>query len=158
MNFSFSHKALKMLNKAKTTENKLEYLQGIFKQLEGIDQDFGLSEFYSELTNWFVTEANKQTVSNDVAQLLADIVDSNQTTLKGQVKGHKNVIAEFLVEVLRCINFALHDKQKIILFIEIFQNLGISIGGQPDACVLYETFEDLRYDPDNQTVMMRMLV
>ncbi len=144
MPYNFSHKALKMLNKTQLQgiENRISYIDGVFKGV--LDKAFDIDGFLADLTSWLANDVCQSKVNVLVcAAPLFKLIEANWSQIKGG--GSQDIVALFLVEALRCYNFANHDSKAIVAFIDIFKDLGVKVNCDKN-CVTLATFSDLSYD------------
>ncbi|MCF3948173.1 hypothetical protein [Acidiphilium iwatense] len=112
-------------------------------------------ENYSELGLLLAIQVNINDHSvKSVWSNLYNFVQKYQEDIKTNALNDKSAVAEFLVEALRCVNFACHNSDKIKYFITLIKGCGISIDGEPDQCMSLATFGTLQFNTTSKKIMM----
>jgi hypothetical protein len=89
-----------------------------------------------------------------VAPLLQTFVNAKIEDIKTATQSDKDGVGEFLVESLRCVNFAYHNSDYVAEFIVLIKACGISIEGEPEQCTEHATFGVLQYNDKTHLVVM----
>jgi len=141
--YNFSHKLLKHVNKPQlqSTDTRICFIADAFEPV--LKEKIDVNGFLTDLYAWLANDVcgNKSAVEA-CATLLFNAIHKNWDLLKGH--DSTDLVASFLVEALRCYNFAKHDSNAIIAFIKLFGDLGVKIDLDQN-CVKCATFGDLTY-------------
>ncbi|GLS25310.1 hypothetical protein [Marinibactrum halimedae] len=155
MPYKFDSKALKILNNKifGATEKKIGFISENFSDF--LEDEASPVEMLQDLAFWLISEVNQSDSDLKMcAQPLYELVKANLERLKALKATSKDVVALFLVEILRCYNFAKHDSNVVREFArDIFPSLGYGVDGDVDYCIINATFGDLTYV--DGTVLMK---
>jgi hypothetical protein len=150
----FTAPELRMLNRGTfpTNQKKAEFLVGMS---ENLILSIGMLK---DLTAWIEDICQNTAECGATQGLLNQFVDSmliRLTQFSQQSVANKDAVGQFVTEVLRCTNFALHDKNKIQKFCTIITQCGILIDGDAGACIEQASFADLRYVETTHKIRMQ---
>lgn len=144
MPYTFSCKTLKCLNTRYLLEiePRIPVIVELFKLV--LENDIEVDSFLVDLTAWLANDVCQD--AHKVKVCATPLLSSIQTSWKW-LKGHKNIdiVACFLVEALRCYNFANHNSAAIREFIKLFKELRVTLVCD-DRAVEHATFSILSYD------------
>ncbi len=140
--------------------NKGPYANDIEKRANAIGAwlpDMLSNENLMQATNWLLLDINGTAEGTKTAYgaLLKCVKDHRERIVAfgAKTEANKGPLGRFLVEVLRCCNFATHSSATIASFRSLFADLGIGVTGQPQLCEDHATFANLDFDDSGNVVM-----
>jgi len=130
--------------------DQAQLIRNIDTNLADLDDTAMQADVMGRLARYLVEHVNTDNaaITKCVGAAL-DLVKTHRDLLtKLAAKGGddaRDQVGWFLVEALRCTNFAKHDAGKIRYFKEVMEEAGLTIAGNPDKCIEFATFENLDY-------------
>lgn len=149
---AFTSKVLKTFWKA-AKGSPSELFSLLITNREEIDLQ---AEDYKELSLPLDSVNRNQSLVKETAPKVLEFVGNAKTNqeLVKQAGTNKGDVAEFLVEALRCVNFAEHKSAYVAQFVKLIRDCGIPIDGDIDQCIKLATFGTLQYNTSTQKIVV----
>lgn len=130
--------------------DQAQLIRNIDGNLADLDDAEMQADVMGRLARYLAEQVNQN--NSAVTKCVGAVLDLVRTHRDLLIKLAKNggndardQVGWFLVEALRCTNFAKHDTGKIQYFIDMMKEAGLTISGDPDKCAKMATFENLDY-------------
>lgn len=143
-----AEKVMKMMRKVAGGDHA-KLVNAVSENLADLDTDDIKAQVLTILSMDLVQHVNQSAAQT--AKCADPLLNMSKThaalfkTLAGSSDSARDAVGFFLTEALRCNNFARHDSAIVATFIEMIEDAGIKIAGDPKTCIKLATFAVLDF-------------